>query len=64
MDFRDDPGIRKLGEGQCWHCGKATHYVDLAFEAYLCSQECYDAKWEEFMEAYNNPRTEEEILGE
>ena len=34
----------------CWHCGEETFWIDLSFEAHLCSEECEDAKWEEFQE--------------
>lgn len=37
--------------GACWHCGKSTHWVDINFEAYLCSPSCEDAKWDEYNQA-------------
>lgn len=36
---------------QCWHCGDKTHWVDVNFEAALCSPRCEDAKWKEYSEA-------------
>ena len=35
----------------CWHCGDLTEWVDLDFEAPLCSEECLEAKVHEWMEA-------------
>lgn len=37
--------------GPCWHCGRETQWVEFNFEAHLCSPECVDAKWNEFIEA-------------
>lgn len=37
--------------GKCWHCGKQTHWVDINFEAHLCSPSCEDAKWDEYNQA-------------
>jgi hypothetical protein len=34
----------------CWHCGDLTYWIDINFEAHLCSEECEDAKWDEFYE--------------
>ena len=39
--------------GRCWHCDEITPWIDMGFEANLCSEECYRAKWAEFQEAYN-----------
>lgn len=39
-------------ESPCWHCGESTLWIDLSFEARLCSEECEDAKWAEFKLAY------------
>jgi hypothetical protein len=37
--------------GHCWHCGDSTHWFDINFGAYLCSEECAEAKWGEYFEA-------------
>lgn len=37
----------------CWHCGDNAYWVNVNFEAAFCSQECLNAKWAEFVEAYN-----------
>lgn len=36
---------------KCWNCGKDTRWVDVNFEAALCSPACEDIKWKEYMEA-------------
>lgn len=36
---------------KCWHCGTMTVFVEISFEAPLCSEECVDAKWKEYEEA-------------
>jgi hypothetical protein len=38
----------------CWHCEADTHWIDGSFEAPLCSEECEDAKWEEYFDACDN----------
>lgn len=43
--------IFKCGELKCWHCGILTTWIDYCFEAGLCSEECYQAKWQEYQEA-------------
>ena len=40
-------------ESPCWQCGEMTLWIDLSFEAPLCSEECEDLKWEEFRLAFN-----------
>jgi hypothetical protein len=37
----------------CWHCKELTNWIDICFEAHLCSEECSNAKWKEYMEACN-----------
>jgi endogenous inhibitor of DNA gyrase (YacG/DUF329 family) len=45
--------VRLLEEkSACWHCGDLTQWVDLDFEAPLCSEECLTAKVHEWAEAY------------
>ena len=43
--FKDSP------PKPCWHCGEPTVFVEISFEANLCSEECVDAKWKEYEEA-------------
>jgi hypothetical protein len=46
--------IFKYGDPKpCWNCGNFTNWIDISFEAYLCSEECERQKWKEFEEAYN-----------
>jgi len=37
----------------CWHCGDETEWIDISFEAHLCSEECERAKWREYAETFN-----------
>jgi len=41
----------KEGSGPCWHCGMETKWVEINFQAWLCSPACNEAKWKEFAEA-------------
>lgn len=36
-------------EGTCWNCGRKTNWVDLSFEAYLCSPHCVHRKTQQFL---------------
>jgi hypothetical protein len=38
-------------EAPCWMCQKPTKWVEVNFEAHLCSPECVDQAWGEFFEA-------------
>lgn len=45
----------KYGELKpCCNCGELTDWIDMSFEANLCSEECEYQKWREFGNAYNN----------
>ncbi len=35
----------------CWHCGAATVWYEINFGAFLCSEECVKAKWDEYAAA-------------
>lgn len=50
--YQDSIGVFKE-EGKCWHCGKMTKFVDLDFEAHLCSLRCQNAKIAEYAKSYN-----------
>jgi hypothetical protein len=41
----------KNGTGPCWHCGKETPWLEINFQAWLCSLACNRAKWAEYMKA-------------
>lgn len=45
--------VKLEAKNPCWHCGRPTQWVELNFEAHLCSEECVDAKWKEYFEACN-----------
>lgn len=48
----EDDGVMKGPEcRECWNCGTLTYYVDLNFEAHLCSEGCRDVKWESYFRA-------------
>lgn len=34
----------------CWHCGELTEFIEINYEAPLCSEECDWAKTEEINE--------------
>lgn len=54
--------IWKYGEpNPCWNCGELTSWIDLNFEAYLCSEECERQKWAEFIRDFNKPIFPEEF---
>lgn len=36
-------------EEPCMHCGRLTQWIDLSFEAHICSEECSQAAWQEFI---------------
>jgi len=35
----------------CWQCGTPTRFVELNFEAHVCSEACNDAAWRDYFEA-------------
>jgi hypothetical protein len=44
----------KYGESKpCWNCGNLTNWIDILFEAQICSEECERQKWKEYWEAFN-----------
>jgi len=50
-----DEGIMKGKKPHvCWHCGEGCNWVDIDFEAHLCSEECQQAKWKEYCKACKN----------
>ena len=52
-DYLDTNGdmVKSNKQKPCWHCGELTSWVEINFMAYLCSEECYNAKWQEYIEA-------------
>jgi len=36
----------------CWNCKELTTWVDMDFQAYLCSEECLAIKNKEYCEAF------------
>jgi len=51
-DNADDDGVIKVSNSRpCWECERPTAFVDLDFQAHLCSPECRDLKWNEYFRA-------------
>lgn len=50
MQVRDNY-LRGKTWGKCWHCGAPTQFIEINYEAHLCSEECEQAKDEEINEA-------------
>ena len=38
---------RTLNAGRCWHCKEPTHWIDTDLMAFICSDECREAKTKE-----------------
>jgi hypothetical protein len=51
IEYHGTELVNAYQEGKCWHCGASTVWADTGFMAYLCSEECTDAKWAEYFEA-------------
>lgn len=61
MKFQQESPERGIVKGEyyqngefclpCWHCDELTNFFDIDFGTYLCSEECQDAKIEEYMRA-------------
>lgn len=51
-DANDRGCVLKCHESHpCWQCGEATTWVEVNFEAHLCSEECLDKAWAEYARA-------------
>lgn len=50
QDFPNSMWFTKY-EGECWHCKALTTWIDMDFQAFICSEECQEAKWKEYCEA-------------
>ena len=46
--------IRGYEKKPCWNCGELTEYIDIDFEAHLCSEECQRQKNLEYIDAFLN----------
>ncbi len=46
--------IRGYKKKPCWNCGELTEYIDINFEAHLCSEECQAQKDLEYIDAFLN----------
>lgn len=47
--------VRVSVTAPCWHCLRPTAWAELNFQAHLCSPECADAKWQEYLAACHKP---------
>lgn len=52
MEPKDQDMVRVSEARECWHCREMTRWASLSFEAFLCSEECSDAKWNEYFDAW------------
>lgn len=53
--FHGSELLRSTMSHKCWHCGSVAKWIDINFEAAFCSEECSDAKWEEYFKACYPP---------
>lgn len=51
LEVFDDNMLLGATSFSCWHCGNKTRWVEINFEAPLCSDECVAAKWREWARA-------------
>jgi len=51
IEFHGTEMVNTYKQGTCWHCGQPTQMMDINFMAYICSEECSEAKWGEYMDA-------------
>lgn len=42
--------IKGTSDKPCFNCGTPTPYIEISFEAHMCSEECNDQKWREYEE--------------
>ena len=42
--------IRGYDKQPCWNCGALTEYIDINFEAPICSEECQAQKDDEYIQ--------------
>jgi hypothetical protein len=54
-----EPGILKGEKYEpCWKCGFPTRFIDMDFQAYLCSTECLELVMDEYATAASAPESE------
>ena len=46
--------IRGYNKQPCWNCGELTEYIDIDFEAPICSEECQSQKDSEYINTFLN----------
>jgi hypothetical protein len=51
IEYEGSTLMRSKNQGLCFHCNRLTYWIDLLFEAYVCSPNCEDAKWQEYFKA-------------
>lgn len=49
--FEGSELTRSRSSRMCWNCGRSTHWVDINFEAPLCSATCERVKWQQYKDA-------------
>ena len=40
--------------GLCWHCYTKTHFIEIGFGMFLCSEECVRTKWRQYIGSINS----------
>ena len=43
--------VKSQNLGICGVCKNQTHWINLDFECYICSEECLNQLWEEYTQA-------------
>lgn len=52
FESREYPIMVKFAEyHECEICHRPTRWIEISFEAYICSDECYDCIWKEYEDA-------------
>ena len=51
IEYHGTEMVNTYQTGTCWHCGQPTQMMDTNFMAYICSEECSEAKWAEYFDA-------------
>lgn len=54
FEFEGSFIVKGVNVHRCWHCNQPTTWIDGNFMAYLCSEKCHRAKWDEYFEALKN----------
>lgn len=53
-DYLDDDMLIVGTSGPCAVCGRETQFIDICWEAHICSEECEKELCDEFMQSLND----------